>query len=154
MDADGEPPGLLVVPFCRLLAFAEGALWLVRRMLLVSEPLQGRIAVVLVRARNPLNIGAAARAMSNFGFTDLRVVNDYDVPFQEARSAVDAAPVLAAARRFASVAEAVADCSLVFGTTALGERRLLHSVDLLRDVPARVQPAVQAGSRVAPPVRI
>jgi len=100
------------------------------------------VVVVLVRARNPLNIGAAARAMGNFGFADLRVVNDYDVPFQEARSAVDAAPVLAAARQCASVAEAVADCALVYGTTALGERRLLHPVDVLRDVPAQVS-AVQ-----------
>lgn len=95
--------------------------------------------MVLVRARNPLNIGAAARAMSNFGFTDLRVVNEYDVPFQDARSAIDAAPVLASATQFASVAEAVADCSLVYGTTALGERRLLQPVDLLRDASTHVR---------------
>ncbi|MGI4854210.1 MAG: RNA methyltransferase [Janthinobacterium lividum] len=111
--------------------------------------IQSQIAVVLVRARNPLNIGAAARAMGNFGFADLRVVNDYDVPFQEARSAVDAAPVLAAARQFASLAEAVADCTLVVGTTALGERRLLHPVDLLRDAVAPMQQAATAGGRVA-----
>lgn len=102
---------------------------------------QNRIAVVLVRARNPLNIGAAARAMGNFGFSDLRMVNDYDVPFQEARSAVDAAPVLAAARQFASVAEAVADCTLVLGTTALGDRRLLHPVDVLRNAAVRMHEA-------------
>ena len=95
--------------------------------------------MVLVRARNPLNIGAAARAMSNFGITDLRVVNDYDVPFQDARSAIDAAPVLASAQQFANVAEAVADCSLVYGTTALGERRLLQPVDLLRDASTNVR---------------
>lgn len=95
--------------------------------------------MVLVRARNPLNIGAAARAMGNFGFTDLRLVNDYDVPFHEARSAVDAAPVLQAARQFASVAEAVADCTIVVGTTAMGERRLLHPVDVLRDAATHMQ---------------
>ncbi len=110
---------------------------------------QGRITVVLVRARNPLNIGAAARAMSNFGFADLRVVNDYDVPFQDARSAIDAAPVLASARQFATVAEAVADCSLVYGTTALGERRLLYPVDLLRDASPRVQEAIANNGRAA-----
>ena len=110
---------------------------------------QDGLTVVLVRARNPLNIGAAARAMANFGFADLRVVNDYDVPFEEARSAVDAAPVLAAARRFPGVSEAVADCSLVYGTTALGERRLLHPVDLLRDAPAHVAGTLTAGGRVA-----
>ena len=87
--------------------------------------------------------------MANFGFGDLRVVNDYDVPFEEARSAVDAAPVLAAARRFRSVSEAVADCALVYGTTALGDRRLLHPVDLLRDAPRQVSDTVIAGGRVA-----
>ena len=107
------------------------------------------LSVVLARARNPLNIGAAARAMANFGFGDLRVVNDYDVPFQEARSAVDAAKVLADAQSFATVREAVADCTLVYGTTALGERRLLHPVDLLREVPTHVHGALAAGGRVA-----
>lgn len=112
----------------------------------MSNDIQSRIAVVLVRARNPLNIGAAARAMSNFGYADLRVVNDYDVPFQDARSAIDAAPVLESAKQFATVAEAVADCTLVYGTTALGERRLLHPVELLRDA----QPLVHgADGRVA-----
>jgi tRNA/rRNA methyltransferase len=110
---------------------------------------QGRVAIVLVRARNPLNIGAAARAMSNFGFDDLRVVNDYDVPFAEARSAIDAAPVLAAARQFSSVAEAVADCTVVFGTTALGDRRLQHPVDLLRDAAPHAHAAIAAGGTVA-----
>lgn len=110
---------------------------------------QHRVAIVLVRARNPLNIGAAARAMSNFGFDDLRVVNDYDVPFAEARSAIDAAPVLASARQFSSVAEAVADCTLVFGTTALGDRRLQHPVDLLRDAAPRAHAAMAPGGTVA-----
>jgi tRNA/rRNA methyltransferase len=84
------------------------------------------IAIVLVNTRNPLNIGAAARAMSNFGFFDLRVVNPYEASFREARSAVGAAEVLGAAREFSSVAEAVADCSLVVGTTAAGRRELQH----------------------------
>jgi tRNA/rRNA methyltransferase len=85
-----------------------------------------RITIVLVNTRNPLNLGAAARAMSNFGFFDLRVVNPYEVSFREARSAVGASQVLMAAREFPSVAEAVADCSLVVGTTAAGRRELQH----------------------------
>ncbi len=87
---------------------------------------QGRLKVVLVSPRNPLNIGAAARAMSNFGFFDLRLVNSYDVAYREARSAVNASAVMESAREFATVAEAVADCSLVVGTTALGHRELQH----------------------------
>ena len=82
------------------------------------------LRVVLVATRNPLNIGAAARALSNFGAAHLRVVNPYEVAFREARSAVGAAQLLANARAFENVAEAVADCSLVVGTTAAGRREL------------------------------
>ncbi|MEQ1886315.1 MAG: RNA methyltransferase [Bryobacteraceae bacterium] len=84
------------------------------------------LRVVLVAPRNPLNIGAAARAMSNFGFDELRLVNPYSVAFQEARSAVKAHRVLEKAREYATVADAVADCSLVVGTTSIGPRALEH----------------------------
>ncbi|MGA2022101.1 MAG: TrmH family RNA methyltransferase [Candidatus Sulfotelmatobacter sp.] len=87
-----------------------------------------RLRVVLVDVRNPLNIGAAARAMSNFGFPNLRVVNPYDVAFRDARSAVGAAATLATAEVYKTVAGAVADCSLVVGTTAVGHRDLQHSL--------------------------
>jgi tRNA/rRNA methyltransferase len=89
------------------------------------------LRVVLVNTRNPLNIGAAARAMSNFGFLHLRVVNPFELAFREARSAVGAAPVLAQAEECKSLAEAVADCSLVVGTSALGRRDPQH---LVRDL--------------------
>ena len=69
--------------------------------------------------------------MSNFGFRHLRVVNPYDVAFQGARSAVDAADVLARAEKYETVAEAVADCSLVVGTTAIGHRDLQHPLQRL-----------------------
>lgn len=83
---------------------------------------------MLVAPRNPLNIGAAARAMSNFGFAELRLVNPYEVAFREARSAVNAAHVLQNAIEFASLAEAVADCTLVVGTTDAAWRDLQHPV--------------------------
>src|SRR5271157_77490 len=85
-----------------------------------------RLRVVLVATRNPLNLGAAARAMSNFGFTHLRVVNPYELAFREARSAVGASALLANAGEYKSVADAVADCTLVVGTTAVGHRELHH----------------------------
>ena len=85
-----------------------------------------RLSVVLISTRNPLNIGAAARAMSNFGFRNLRVVDPYDAAFREARSAVGGAAVLAGARECASVADAVADCTLVVGTSAFRGRELFH----------------------------
>jgi TrmH family RNA methyltransferase len=85
-----------------------------------------RLCVVLVEPSNPLNIGAAARAMSNFGFLQLRVVNPYHVAFREARSAVGAASVLTYAEEYRSVADAIADCILVVGTTAVRHRELHH----------------------------
>jgi tRNA/rRNA methyltransferase len=106
------------------------------------------VAVVLVSTRNPLNIGAAARAMANFGFTDLRVVNAYEVAFREARSAVGAAPLLASAREFSSVAEAVADCTLVVGTTSVGHRGLRHPLRRL-EYGARLIRSAMAASRIA-----
>jgi tRNA/rRNA methyltransferase len=84
------------------------------------------LKVVLISPRNPLNIGAAARAMSNFGFSEMRLVNPYAVAFREARSAVKAHAVLEQAREYLTVAEAVADCALVVGTTASGPRVLEH----------------------------
>ena len=64
--------------------------------------------------------------MSNFGFSELRLVNPYEVAFREARSAVKAQGILAAAREYPGVAEAVSDCALVVGTTSLGPRALEH----------------------------
>jgi TrmH family RNA methyltransferase len=87
-----------------------------------------RLRVVLVAARNPLNIGAAARAMSNFGFESLRLVEPYGPSFREARSAVGASKILEQAQRYKSVAEAVEDCSLVVGTSAVGKRDVQHAV--------------------------
>lgn len=62
--------------------------------------------------------------MSNFGFTHLRLVKPYDVAYHEARSAVRSRYILEAAQVFDSVRDAVADCTLVVGTTAVGHRDL------------------------------
>src|SRR5262252_7143960 len=71
--------------------------------------------------------------MSNFGFLKLRVVNPYEVAFREARSAVGADRLLADAQEFTTVAEAVADCALVVGTTALRHRELQHPLRRLEE---------------------
>jgi TrmH family RNA methyltransferase len=96
-----------------------------RRMKRLPAPLDG-LVVVLVRPRNPLNIGAAARAMSNFGAHRLRLVNPYAVAFREARSAVGASDLLKKAEEFKTLADAIADCALVVGTTAARNRVLQH----------------------------
>ena len=108
-----------------------------------------RLCVVLVASRNPLNIGAAARAMSNFGFLRLRVVRPYDAAFREAKSAVDAEAVLRAAEEFEDVAVAVADCSLVVGTTDGSRRNPGEALDRLEDAAEAVRERLRAGERVA-----
>jgi len=102
---------------------------------LSSHAESDRLRVILVAPRNPLNIAAAARAMSNFGFFHLRVVN----PFE---------PLLASAEEFKTVAEAVADCTLVVGTTSVGQRQLQHPVRRPEQA-ARILRTHLAGSRAA-----
>ena len=114
----------------------------------MDRALADKLVVVLVRARNPSNIGAVARAMHDFGFRHLRVVNEFPVPFAAAKSAVDAASVLASATEPSTLAEAVADCTLVLGTTAVGERVLQHSLLLLPEGAARAVAELGTG-RVA-----
>jgi TrmH family RNA methyltransferase len=105
----------------------------------------GGLRVVLVRPRNPLNIGAVARAMSNFGFSRLRVVNPYDAGFREARSAVGAAEVLARAEVHDTSAEAVADCTLVVGTTSVGQRDLQQPLKRLESGAALMRKRLALG---------
>lgn len=107
------------------------------------------LIVVLVSTRNPLNIGAVARAMQNFDFHHLRVVHPYDPAFREARSAVGAAELLASAEEYESVAVAVADCTLVAGTTAPGHRRAeQHEVRSLKDAAPMILREVHAENGV------
>ena len=106
----------MMPPFCPALPLNINADW------------KNNLRVVLVSTRNPLNIGAAARAMANFGFSRLCVVAPYDVAFREARSAVGAAPLLQKTEEFPTVAAAVADCRLVIGTTSVGHRELQHPI--------------------------
>src|SRR5204863_6128615 len=75
--------------------------------------------IVLVRPQLGENIGKAARAMLNFGLTEMRLVEPRDGwPNPDAGPAASGADeVLASARVYPSVAEAVADCAHVYATT-------------------------------------
>jgi TrmH family RNA methyltransferase len=115
---------------------------------LLAAAERDRFRVVLVSTRNPLNIGAAARAMTNFGFSSLRVVHPYEAGFREARSAVGASALLASAEEHDTVASAVGDCSLVVGTTAVRRRHLHHSVRRLEDGARLIRRRLRTG-RVA-----
>lgn len=89
---------------------------------------------VLVRPRNPLNIGAAARAMANFGFSDLVVVKPFAPVWRETTSAPGAEDLVRNARAVSSIDQAIGDCHLVVGTTALRDRRAERPVVALPDL--------------------
>jgi len=103
------------------------------------------LCVILVRTRNPLNIGAVARAMANFGVSQLRLVAPYDPAFREARSAVGASELLADAEVCQSVAEAVADCTLVIGTTAATNRSVSLPLITLHEAAPQIAAAAHTG---------
>jgi tRNA/rRNA methyltransferase len=86
-------------------------------------------AVVLCEPQLGENIGTAARAMANFGLWDLRLVAPRDGwPNEKARAAASRADhVIDRVRVFDTLAEAVADLSQVFATTAR-KRELAHEV--------------------------
>ena len=99
-----------------------------------SVPLAWRI--VLVRPRNPLNIGAAARAMANFGFRELVAVAPYGPTWQETRSAVGAEDVVRSARAVDGLLDAIGDATLVIGTTAGAHRTLDREPIPLPELPS------------------
>ena len=92
--------------------------------------------IVLVRPRNPLNIGAAARAMANFGFRDLVVVAPFAPTWQEARSAVGAEDVIHSARAVDDLLGAIGDATLVIGTTSGSRRTLDRELIPLQELPS------------------
>jgi tRNA/rRNA methyltransferase len=99
-----------------------------------------KLRVVLVRPRDPNNIGAVARAMKNFGFSELWVVAPHPPVWSEVVSAVNASDVLLGARVVATLDEAISDCNLVVGTgdctRAQPEQGLFTPVDLSRELQA------------------
>lgn len=103
-------------------------------------------AIVLVRPQLGQNIGKAARAMLNFGLTDLRLVAPRDGwPNPEAFPAASGADALLEnARLFDTVADAVADCPLVYATTVRKRGLVLPVVtpdEAAREIKGRAEPS-------------
>ncbi len=98
------------------------------RPLIIGGPV-----IVLVRPQLAENIGMVARAMANFGLSELRLVSPRDGwPKKGVRQAASGAVhVLDEARLFDTLAEAVADLHKVFATTARGRGQLkpVHGAD-------------------------
>jgi tRNA/rRNA methyltransferase len=107
------------------------------------------VDVVLVSPRNPLNIGAAARALANFGFANLTVVAPYAPHWREARSAIGAPELLRNAKESATLAEAVAACTLVVGTGTITHRKPEQKVIPLPSLAPLLQQELDRGGRVA-----
>jgi tRNA (cytidine32/uridine32-2'-O)-methyltransferase len=79
----------------------------------------GNIRIVLVNTSHTGNIGSAARAMKTMGLSQLILVDPIFPPDGKSSAlAAGAGDVLANAKTVSSVAEAVADCGLVVGTSA------------------------------------
>ena len=126
---------------------------------MLSTAARARLTIVLVGARNPSNIGAAARAMQDFGFSDLRIVNDFAAPFEAAQlealqldnpAAVAAQHVMRSARRYDTLAAAIADCTLILATTAIGERQLKQPILPLQQASPLILAALTAATMGAP----
>lgn len=80
------------------------------------------VCVVLVRPETEGNIGAVARSILNFGISDLRIVGRAGEWSQDARNrAKNAQVVLDECAHFETLEEAVADCSIVVGTSGKRE---------------------------------
>jgi tRNA/rRNA methyltransferase len=116
---------------------------------LLAEPHRDRFFIVLVSPRNPLNIGAAARAMANFGFARLAVVAPYEPLWREAKSAVQAEGLLQSAKSTERLADAVADCTLVVGTGSLDHRKPEQPVVPLPELAPLIQRELARGGRIA-----
>lgn len=81
------------------------------------------IRIVLVNTNTPGNIGGVARAMKNMGLSRLYLVDPREYPHPEAEwRAASAVDVLNGAVVTDSLAEAIADCQFVVGTSARGRR--------------------------------
>lgn len=116
---------------------------------LLAEIQRDRIEVVLVSPRNPLNIGAAARAMANFGFSHLTVVAPYEPHWREAKSAIGAVDILENAKSTERLSQALTNCTLVIGTATIGDRCPEQPVISLPDLPRRVERGVGPEGRAA-----
>ncbi|MBP5616671.1 MAG: RNA methyltransferase [Elusimicrobiaceae bacterium] len=95
--------------------------------------------VVLVRPRDPNNIGACARAMANFGLTDLRVVDPFTPVWREAVSAVGAEDLMKNAAQLTTLDEALQDCTFSLAATALRNRGVVQEVITLPKLNERLE---------------
>ncbi|MBS0395838.1 MAG: RNA methyltransferase [Proteobacteria bacterium] len=113
-----------------------------------DEPGSPRVPIrfVLVETRHPGNIGAAARALKTMGQSELWLVAPAAFPHAEATALASGADdLLARARVVPTLAEAVADCGLVLGTSARLRTQYYWPVESPRAAAPRLLAAERAG---------
>ncbi|MFC0678961.1 RNA methyltransferase [Lysobacter korlensis] len=94
-----------------------------------AAPALQRLRIVLVGTQHPGNMGSAARAMKTMGLSNLVLVAPEKPPDAESYAlAAGADDLLAAAATHATLAEAVADCTRVYGCTARSRRIALDEL--------------------------
>jgi TrmH family RNA methyltransferase len=96
------------------------------------------VRIVLIDPSHPGNIGSVARAMKNMALEDLVLVRPRAFPHAESTAlAAGADDILSAARVVSSVADAIADCGFIAGTTSR-PRSYYWEFTTPRDVAARI----------------
>ncbi|HNW45198.1 MAG TPA: RNA methyltransferase [Elusimicrobiales bacterium] len=102
---------------------------------------------ILVKPRNPDNIGACARAMANFGLTELALVSPFESDWEEVRrcwkqeasvAAINSMDIIESARIYGSIPEAAEDCQLLLGTSSLHQIKPDRDVIVLKDAPGYI----------------
>lgn len=107
-----------------------------------------QLRFVLVKPSNALNMGAAARALANFGVADLTVVAPYQPRWRQARSAIYGGRLLHKAPA-KTLQEAIADCHLVLGTASAHNRALRRTTLTLPAAAPWLKRRLPKGGRVA-----
>ena len=82
--------------------------------------------IVLVEPQHPGNVGAVARAMANFGVTDLALVNGCEINNDGYARSKSGKPILENLKRFDTMDKALADCDIAIGTSGIkpeGDKR-------------------------------
>src|SRR5579883_3215787 len=125
-----------------------------------KQALAGGLAIVLVRPQLAVNIGMCARAMANFGLSDLRLVSPREGwPRSGAlkkgayAAAAGAVHLLERARLFRSVEEAVAELTAVYATTARERGQLkpvLTPAEAMPEMAARISAGEKHGVLFGP----
>jgi len=84
------------------------------------------LRIVLIEPQHPGNVGAVARAMANFGITDLALVNGCEINDDGYARSKSGRPILENLKRFDTMEKALADCDIAIGTSGIkpeGDKR-------------------------------